>query len=142
MSDNIDLKEYSEFVDKVTSDESKDSTAFRQRLDDLGNGDIPRLLTAALGLSAESGEFTEIVKKLVFQGKPLTDETKTHMIKELGDVVWYWTQGCMALGVNPNEVINTNKEKLMARYPQGEFSAIQSENRKEGDILKSDSRLT
>ena len=134
MSDNIDLKEYSEFVDKVTSDESKDSTAFRQRLDDLGNGDIPRLLTAALGLSAESGEFTEIVKKLVFQGKPLTDKTKTHMIKELGDVVWYWTQGCMALGVNPNEVINTNKEKLMARYPQGEFSAIQSENRKEGDI--------
>ncbi len=134
MSDNIDLKEYSEFVDKVTSDESKDSKAFRQRLDDLGNGDIPRLLTAAMGLSAESGEFTEIVKKLVFQGKPLTDETKTHMIKELGDVVWYWTQGCMALGVNPNDVINTNKEKLMARYPQGEFSAIQSENRKEGDI--------
>ena len=134
MSDNIDLKEYSDFVDKVTSEESKDSTAFRQRLDDLGNGDIPRLLTAALGLSAESGEFTEIVKKLVFQGKPLTEETKTHMIKELGDVVWYWTQGCMALGVNPNEVINTNKEKLMARYPQGEFSAIQSENRKDGDI--------
>ena len=115
-------------------EESKDSTAFRQRLDDLGNGDIPRLLTAALGLSAESGEFTEIVKKLVFQGKPLTEETKTHMIKELGDVVWYWTQGCMALGVNPNDVINTNKEKLMARYPQGEFSAIQSENRKDGDI--------
>ena len=134
MSDNIDLKEYSDFVDKVTSEESKDSTAFRQRLDDLGNGDIPRLLTAALGLSAESGEFTEIVKKLVFQGKPLTEETKTHMIKELGEVVWYWTQGCMALGVNPNDVINTNKEKLMARYPQGEFSAIQSENRKDGDI--------
>ncbi len=134
MSDNIDLKEYSEFVDKVTSDESKDSTAFRQRLDDLGNGDVPRLLTAALGLSAESGEFTEIVKKLVFQGKPLTDETKAHMIKELGDVVWYWTQGCMALGVNPNDVINTNKEKLMARYPEGEFSSIRSENREEGDI--------
>ena len=130
----IDLKEYSQFVDKVTSNESKDSTAFRQRLDDLGNGDVPRLLTAAMGLSAESGEFTEIVKKLVFQGKPLTEETKTHMTKELGDVMWYWTQGCMALGVNPNDVINTNKEKLMARYPQGEFSAIQSENRKEGDI--------
>ena len=134
MSDNIDLKEYSQFVDKVTSEESKNSTAFRQRLDDLGNGDVPRLLTAALGLSAESGEFTEIVKKLVFQGKPLTDETKAHMIKELGDVVWYWTQGCMALGVNPNDVINTNKEKLMARYPEGEFSSIRSENREEGDI--------
>ena len=130
----IDLKEYSQFVDKVTSNESKDSTAFRQRLDDLGNGDVPRLLTAALGLSAESGEFTEIVKKLVFQGKPLTDDTRTHMIKELGDVMWYWTQGCMALGVDPTEVINTNKEKLMARYPEGEFEVAKSENRKEGDI--------
>ena len=78
MSDNIDLKEYSDFVDKVTSDESKDSGAFRQRLDDLGDGDIPRLLTASLGLSAESGEFTEIVKKLVFQGKPLTDVRVQH----------------------------------------------------------------
>ena len=132
MSDNIDLKEYPEFVDVTWW--IKRSTAFRQRLDDLGNGDVPRLLTAALGLSAESGEFTEIVKKLVFQGKPLTDETKAHMIKELGDVVWYWTQGCMALGVNPNDVINTNKEKLMARYPEGEFSSIRSENREEGDI--------
>jgi len=95
---------------------------------------VPRLLTAALGLSAESGEFTEIVKKLVFQGKPLSDETRIHMIKELGDVMWYWTQGCMALGVDPNEVINTNKEKLMARYPAGEFEVAKSENRKEGDI--------
>ena len=85
-------------------------------------------------MSAESGEFTEIVKKLVFQGKPLTDDTKTHMIKELGDVMWYWTQGCMALGIDPNEVININKEKLMARYPTGEFEVAKSENRKEGDI--------
>ena len=134
MADNIDLKEYSDFVDKITSEESKDSSAFRQRLDDLGDGDIPRLLTASLGLSAESGEFTEIVKKLVFQGKPLTEKTKAHMIKELGDVIWYWVQGCMAIGIDPNEVINTNKEKLMARYPAGEFSTIRSENRKEGDI--------
>ena len=130
----IDLKEYSEFVDKVTSEESKDKQAFQQRLDSLSANDVPRLLTAALGLSAESGEFTEIVKKLVFQGKPLSDETRTHMIKELGDVMWYWTQGCMALGVDPNEVINTNKEKLMARYPDGEFEVAKSENRKEGDI--------
>jgi NTP pyrophosphatase (non-canonical NTP hydrolase) len=130
----IDLKEYSEFVDKVTSEESKDKQAFQERLDSLSANDVPRLLTAALGLSAESGEFTEIVKKLVFQGKPLSDETRTHMIKELGDVMWYWTQGCMALGVDPNEVINTNKEKLMARYPAGEFEVAKSENRKEGDI--------
>jgi NTP pyrophosphatase (non-canonical NTP hydrolase) len=130
----IDLKEYSEFVDKVTSEESKDKQAFQQRLDSLSANDVPRLLTAALGLSAESGEFTEIVKKLVFQGKPLSDETRTHMIKELGDVIWYWTQGCMALGVDPNEVINTNKEKLLARYPGGEFEVAKSENRKQGDI--------
>ena len=130
----IDLKEYSEFVDKVTSEESKDKQAFQERLDSLSANDVPRLLTAALGLSAESGEFTEIVKKLVFQGKPLSDETRTHMIKELGDVIWYWTQGCMALGVDPNEVINTNKEKLMARYPAGEFEVAKSENRKQGDI--------
>lgn len=130
----IDLKEYSEFVDKVTSEESKDKEAFQQRLDSLSANDVPRLLTAALGLSAESGEFTEIVKKLVFQGKPLSEETRIHMIKELGDVMWYWTQGCMALGVDPNDVINTNKEKLMARYPEGEFEVAKSENRKEGDI--------
>tara|TARA_B100001287_G_C22508210_1_gene446923 strand:- start:32 stop:433 length:402 start_codon:yes stop_codon:yes gene_type:complete len=130
----IDLKEYSQFVDKVTSSESKDNQAFQERLDSLSANDVPRLLTAALGLSAESGEFTEIVKKLVFQGKPLSEETRIHMIKELGDVMWYWTQGCMALGVDPNEVINTNKEKLMARYPEGEFEVAKSENRKEGDI--------
>ena len=105
----IDLKEYSEFVDKVTSEESKDKQAFQERLDSLSANDVPRLLTAALGLSAESGEFTEIVKKLVFQGKPLSDETRTHMIKELGDVMWYWTQGCMALGVDPTKT-HTNKE--------------------------------
>lgn len=130
----IDLKEYSQFVDKVTSSESKDRQAFQQRLDFLSADDVPRLLTAALGLSAESGEFTEIVKKLVFQGKALSDETRTHMIKELGDVIWYWTQGCMALGIDPNEVINKNKEKLLARYPDGEFNVDQSENRKQGDI--------
>jgi len=130
----IDLKEYSQFVDKVTSSESKDKQAFQERLDSLSNNDVPRLLTAALGLSAESGEFTEIVKKLVFQGKPLSEETKTHMIKELGDVIWYWTQGCMALGVDPTDVINKNKEKLLARYPEGEFNVDKSENRKVGDI--------
>ncbi len=130
----IDLKEYSQFVDQVTSSESKDKQAFQERLDSLSNDDVPRLLTAALGLSAESGEFTEIVKKLVFQGKPLSEETKTHMIKELGDVIWYWTQGCMALGVDPTDVINKNKEKLLARYPEGQFDADKSENRKVGDI--------
>ena len=134
MAEKIDLQEYSQFVDKITSNESKNGDAFKQRLDDLGDGDIPRLLTASLGLSAESGEFTEIVKKLIFQGKPLTDETKKHMIKELGDIIWYWVQGCIAIGVDPNSVINTNKEKLISRYPAGEFETVRSENRKEGDI--------
>ena len=134
MAEKIDLQEYSQFVDKITSNESKNEDAFKQRLDDLVDGDVPRLLTASLGLSAESGEFTEIVKKLIFQGKPLTDETKNHMIKELGDIIWYWVQGCIAIGIDPNSVININKEKLGSRYPAGEFETVRSENRKEGDI--------
>ena len=135
MNDDF-LLDYTRFVDEVTSDASKDSDAFTESLDIIDEQGVPpeRLITAALGITAEGGEFTEIVKKLVFQGKPLTDDTKTHMIKELGDVMWYWTQGCMALGVDPNKVITMNKEKLMARYPEGEFDVAKSENRKEGDI--------
>ena len=95
---------------------------------------MPRLLTASCGLGAEAGEFTEIVKKMIFQGKPLTDENIYHMQRELGDVMWYWMQGCMALNIDPNEVIQMNIDKLKARYPGGDFDAHYSENRKDGDI--------
>lgn len=135
MSKQIDLKKYEEFVDAVTSEESKNNDAFVANWNNLNQDvDMPRLLTASCGLGAEAGEFTEIVKKAMFQGKPMSEDNIYHMQRELGDVMWYWMQGCMALKIDPNEVIQMNIDKLKARYPGGDFDAYYSENRKEGDI--------
>ena len=134
---HIDLNKYKEFVDAVTSDESKNNDKFTNRWVTLVNqrdADIPRLLTASMGLGAESGEFTEVVKKIMFQGKPLDADNIFHMQRELGDIMWYWMQGCMALNIDPNEVIQMNIDKLKARYPGGDFDAHYSENRQEGDV--------
>jgi len=147
---SIDLTRYQEFVTAVTSEPSKDLTTFMDQCDrldanyELFEGEtesrhgpsinIPLLLTACLGLAAESGEFIEIPKKIFFQGKPLTDENLFHMKRELGDVMWYWTNACTALNLDPNEVIAENVNKLKARYPGGEFDAHYSENRQQGDI--------
>jgi len=133
----IDLNKYSEFVDAVTSKESKNNDDFSYRWTTIvnqRNANLPRLVTAALGLTAEGGEFTEIVKKIVFQGKPLDDDNIFHMKRELGDIMWYWANACMALGLDPNEVVAENVNKLKARYPGGEFNAYYSENRAEGDL--------
>ena len=133
----IDLNKYKEFVDAVTSDESKNNDKFTNRWVTLVNQrdvDMPRLLTASMGLGAESGEFTEVVKKILFQGKPLDADNIFHMQRELGDIMWYWMQGCMALNIDPNEVIQMNIDKLKARYPGGDFDAHYSENRQEGDV--------
>lgn len=131
----IDLNKYAEFVDAVTSDESKKSADLQASYRELTKHVIvPRMLTAAIGLASESGEFNEIVKKCLFQGKPMNDETIFHMKRELGDIIWYWIQGCRALNADPNEIISMNVDKLKARYPGGEFDAYYSENRKEGDL--------
>ena len=131
----VDYEKYTEFVNAVTSDESKDYSAFDKRTYDLTK-DIPveRLLTAALGICAEGGEFTEVVKKIVFQGKPVNEENIFHMKRELGDICWYLAQACMALDTSFDEVIEMNVDKLKARYPGGEFDVHYSENRKEGDL--------
>ena len=137
MSKQIDLNKYKEFVDAVTSDESKNNDNFTNRWVTLVNQrdvDMPRLLTASMGLGAESGEFTEVVKKIMFQGKPLDADNIFHMQRELGDIMWYWMQGCMALNIDPNEVIQMNIDKLKARYPGGDFDAHYSENRQDGDV--------
>lgn len=133
---SIDFNKYQNFVDAVTSDTSKDFLALSDRmvqLDEKG-ANIERLLTASVGINAEGGEFLEIVKKMIFQGKPWNDETRTHLIKELGDTMWYVAQACIALDVSFDEVIKTNIDKLMNRYPNGFFDAYYSENREEGDI--------
>ena len=126
---------YTQFVNSVTSTASKDSDAFIYRLQELG-GDvaIQRLLTAAVGISAEGGEFMEIVKKMLFQGKPWTEDNKKHLIIELGDVMWYVMQACAALEVSLDDVVSGNVEKLKKRYPGGEFDVHKSENRAEGDL--------
>ena len=126
---------YTQFVNSVTSTASKDSDAFIYGLQELG-GDvaIQRLLTAAVGISAEGGEFMEIVKKMLFQGKPWTEDNKKHLIIELGDVMWYVMQACAALEVSLDDVVSGNVEKLKKRYPGGEFDVYHSENRREGDL--------
>jgi len=142
----IDLNKYQDFVKAVTSEPSNNLTTFINRLDQLdGNYDfansqhgpdinVPLLLTAALGMAAETGEFCEIPKKVFFQGKPLNDESLFHMKRELGDIMWYWINACRALDLDPNEVIAENVRKLESRYPGGKFDAYYSENRKEGDL--------
>lgn len=140
----VDLNRYQEFVEAVTSKASNDLTTFMNRCDELDANfidgahgpdiNVPLLLTAALGLSAETGEFCEVPKKMFFQGKPLTEENLFHMKRELGDIIWYWTNACRALNLDPNEVIAENVRKLEARYPGGTFNVAHSENRKDGDV--------
>ena len=132
----VDTQRYLEFVDGVTSEESKDHEAFVYRIQELEGQEFPseRLLTAAVGLSAEAGEFTEIVKKIIFQGKPVNEENLFHMKRELGDVCWYLAQACIGLNTSIDEVIEMNVEKLEKRYPGGSFDVHHSENRKENDV--------
>ena len=146
----IDLNKYKDFVEEVTSKPSNDLTTFMNRLDQLdgnyevfqeglaaGQGpdiNVPLLLTACMGLAAEAGEFIELPKKIIFQGKPLDEAAVFHMKRELGDVMWYWINACRALNLDPNDVIAENVKKLEARYPGGSFDAYYSENRKAGDL--------
>ena len=132
----VDTKKYLEFVYGVTSAPSTDYIALVQRLNQLEaeDADVCKLLTAALGLTAESGEFTEIVKKIILQGKPYNEDNVFHMKRELGDICWYIAQACMALDTTFDEIIEMNVEKLQARYPGGSFDVHKSENRKDGDL--------
>ena len=131
----IDFSRYEHFVDEVTSDASKDFVYLADRLVELdGKGaNIERLLTAGVGINAEGGEFLEIIKKMVFQGKPWNDDNREHLIIELGDLLWYVAQATQALGVSFEEVIERNVEKLKKRYPGGEFDIHYSENRASDD---------
>lgn len=134
---NIDLNKYKEFVEGVTSLQSNETGALTVQLEKLekdSDVNMALLLTGSIGIASEGGEFSEIVKKCIFQGKPLDGETKFHIKRELGDIIWYWINSCRALDLDPNEVIAENVNKLKARYPGGEFDVHYSENRKEGDL--------
>ena len=132
----IEPNKYIEFVRQTTSPASSEYPKLVERLNELeGQGaDVSRLMTAAFGMSAEAGEFTEVVKKIFLQGKPYTEENIFHMKRELGDLCWYLAQACMALDTNFDEVLQMNYEKLSARYPEGSFDVYRSENRVEGDL--------
>jgi NTP pyrophosphatase (non-canonical NTP hydrolase) len=133
---NVDTKKYVEFVDAVTSQPSKENEAFIYRLQELeGEGfRTERLLTAAVGMSAEAGEFTEVIKKMIFQGKPVNEDNLFHLKRELGDIMWYVAQACMGLNISLDEVLEMNVDKLKSRYPGGEFDVHFSENRKQDDV--------
>ena len=132
----IEPNKYIEFVRQTTSPASSDFTQLLSRLTELEtqDADVSRLMTAAFGMSAEAGEFTEIVKKVFLQGKPYNDDNVEHLKVELGDILWYAAQACMALDVSFEDVMERNYLKLSARYPEGAFDVYRSENRKEGDI--------
>ena len=130
------FKTYTDFVTKVTSDPSLDLDALNESFKEIeSKSDIktPRLLTAALGLGSETGEFVEIVKKMFLQGKPPSEDNIFHMKRELGDIMWYWVTACASLGLDPYEVISENQEKLAARYGE-KFEVERSEVRKKGDL--------
>jgi len=135
----IDLNKYQEFVEAVTSDESNNSddmakAVMRLTTQSPNDVNVSLLLTGAVGISAEGGEFMEIVNKCIFQGKPLDEDTQFHAKRELGDIMWYWINSCRALNLDPNEVIAENVRKLEKRYPGGSFDAYYSENRQDGDL--------
>jgi NTP pyrophosphatase (non-canonical NTP hydrolase) len=134
MTKQIDLNKYTDFVNRVTSDESNNLSAMVDKLATIDNVNISLLMTAAIGLAAETGEFAELPKKIVFQGKPCDEDTIFHMKRELGDIMWYWVNACRALNLDPNDVILENVNKLESRYPDGEFDVHYSENRKDGDL--------
>ena len=134
---NVDLNKYKDFVEKVTSLQSNETGGLTSQLEKLEKDsgvNMALLLTGAIGIASEGGEFAEIVKKCVFQGKPLDADTVFHAKRELGDIAWYWINSCRALGLDPNDVLDENVNKLKSRYPGGEFDVHYSENRKEGDL--------
>ena len=133
----VDTEKYVDFVREVTSNESVHYAALLTRMNNLELEDdcnIPPLITAAFGLTAEAGEFTEVVKKIILQGKPYNEDNIFHMKRELGDICWYLAHACMALDTSFDEIMEMNVDKLKARYPGGEFDVHKSENRKEGDV--------
>ena len=131
----IEFSRYEEFVSTVTSDCSTNFVDFADRIGELDRegANIERLLTAGVGINAEGGEFLEIIKKMVFQGKAWNSDNREHLIIELGDIMWYVAQATMALGISMEDVLDTNIKKLGKRYPEGAFDAYYSENRAADD---------
>jgi hypothetical protein len=135
-NNTIDSNKYIAFVKQTTSPASSDINTLLDRIKELDNEGVKltHLLTFALGASAEMGEAIEIIKKCLLQGKPFNEDSKTWILKEVSDSLWYFAQFCIAMDVTFEDIMQINYEKLSARYPEGTFSVYRSENRKEDDI--------
>ena len=84
------------------------------------------LINGVMGLCGESGEAIDIVKKWLAQGHELDREK---LKKELGDIAWYLAETATALDLELEDVLQSNIDKLKARYPEG-FDAERSIHRK------------
>tara|TARA_B100000963_G_scaffold349476_1_gene358591 strand:- start:636 stop:1025 length:390 start_codon:yes stop_codon:yes gene_type:complete len=114
-------EEYIDFVNSVTSNSTKNQSDLLEALDIMEEqGATPsRLLTTALGLNGEAAEFSELIKKCIFQGREYTDEVHAELKSELSDIMWYIAQGCIALDTTMEELMEINTHKLQERYPDG-----------------------
>lgn len=132
----INTNDYSRFVSSVTSAPSTYYEDLVERLNELNESgvNVPKLMTSYTGICAEAGEYAEVVKKILFQGKPYNEDNVFHMKREIGDILFYISLACEALGFSIDEALQMNVEKLSARYPNGLFEANKSENRAEGDV--------
>ena len=92
--------------------------------------DLGGLINGLFGLSGESGEFIDMIKKWIFHEKELDED---HAKKELGDVMWYVAMICESFGWSLDEIMQMNIDKLKKRYPEG-FDTERANNRKPEDV--------
>lgn len=86
---------------------------------DVGASLMRNLALAGMGLAGESGEVCDLLKKVVFHGKPLDAAMRAKLVLEMGDVLWYLAHAATTLGVSLDDVANANAAKLRARFPDG-----------------------
>ena len=94
------------------------------------NPESLNLNNVGLGLAGESGEVADLIKKHLYHEHPLDKE---RLAKEIGDVMWYVALGCTVLGLDLDDVLRMNVDKLWRRYPDG-FNPEHSLNRAKGDV--------
>jgi len=122
----------SEFIKSSLVTESRDMSPVSNRLQN--NGTV-RLLHSMIGLCTESGEIQDMMKKHIFYGK---DIDKVNLKEELGDLMWYIAIACDEIDISLEEVMQTNVDKLRARYGEKftEEAALNRNLLKEREILE------
>ncbi len=116
------FKNYTDFVDSVTAEVSRNDDIFAARFKQLSGllgGNYSRLDNAIAGLAGESGEVADLWKKVKYHSLEYDAETREKFKKELGDVCWYLFQTAYALGMPMDEIIDGNVEKLKKRHSNG-----------------------